>query len=82
MAILSQTPMKAWVEVQGRHIKVFDDQKTQSVNICDPTNTEAEYEQVFYFHDKFRVTAREVDQHTSLGALTRWLRERSYRQLQ
>ena len=82
MAILSQTPTASWVEVEGRRIKVFDDQNTQSVNICTPTDTEGEYEQVFYFHKKFRVNAQEVDQHTSLGTLTKWLRERSYRQLQ
>ena len=82
MAILSQTPTTTWVDVQGRHVKVFDDQKTQSINICDATNAEAEYEQVFYFRDKSRVTAQEVDKHTSLSTLTKWLRERSYRQLQ
>jgi hypothetical protein len=82
MAILSQAPKTIWVEIQGRRIKVFDDDKTQSVNICTLKNVVGKYEQKFYFHDNFRVTAQVVDQHTSLAALTKWLRERSYRQLQ
>ncbi len=82
MAILSQTPRTSWVKVQGRRIKVFNKKDTQSVNVCTLSNTEGKYDQKFYFHDNFRVTAQEVDQHTSLAALTEWLRERSYRQLQ
>ena len=82
MAIISQTATTAWVDVQGRRVKVFDEQKTQSVNICTPTNTEGEYEQVFYFRGDYRVTAQQVDQYGNLPALVTWLRRQSYDQLQ
>jgi len=82
MAIISQTPTTAWIDIQGRHIKVYDDQKTQSVNICTASNTEGDYEQVFYFRNDFRVTAQQVDQYGNLPSLVTWLRKRSYDQLQ
>jgi hypothetical protein len=82
MAILSTTPTTSWIEIQGRKIKVYDDMKTQSVNLCTPNNVEGDYEQVFYFRDKFRVTADQVDQYGNIPTLVSWLRKRSYDQLQ
>ena len=82
MAIISQTATTAWMDVQGRRVKLFDDQKTQSVNICTQANSEGEYEQVFYFRGDFRVAAQQADQHGTLAELTTWLRKQSYDQLQ
>lgn len=82
MPVLSQTANICWIEVQQRRIKVYDDEKTQSVKICTPNNTDGEYEQVFYFRGKFRVFPQDVDKRDDLASLTEWLRKRSYAQSQ
>jgi len=71
-----------WVTVAGRKIKIYDEAKTQSVNICTVSNTEGDYEQVFYFCGPFRVTDADISPFQNLGELTQWLRTRSYNQLQ
>lgn len=78
MSILSKT----WMEKQGRKIKLHDDLKTQSVNVCTPQNIEGEYEQVFYFREPYRFTLQELDVFGDLPTLIGELRERSYKQLQ
>ena len=82
MPIMSQTRTECWVNVAGRCIKILDNRKTQSVNLCTLNNLEGEYEQKFYFRGNFRITGQEVDHYTSLEALTNWLRNRSYYQIQ
>jgi hypothetical protein len=72
----------SWTSIAGRRIKVCDDTKTQSVNICTASNQESEYEQVFYFRDPWRVTVADLNQFSSLDEVTKWLRKRSYDQLQ
>jgi len=78
MPILSKT----WMEKQGRKIKVCDDLKTQSVNVCTPQNAEGDYEQVFYFREPFRTNLEELDKLGDLPTLISELRKKSYTQLQ
>jgi hypothetical protein len=72
----------SWIEISGRKIKLYDDLKTQSINICKPCNTEGDYEQVFYFRGQFRWTEHELNQFGDLDTLVSRLRRRSYEQLQ
>lgn len=72
--------MREWVEVAGRRIRLHDDDRTQSVNICTPSNEAGLYEQVFYFTGEWRVQPEELTGCTDLAASVVMLRERSYRQ--
>ena len=69
------------VEVGGREIRIVDDERTQSVNICTPDNREGEYEQVFYYCGRYRVTAEELRRHTDLANAVKFLRRRLWEQV-
>ena len=74
-------PETNWVEKDARRIKLYDHEKTQSVNICTPANREGEYEEVFYFCERFRVFAAYLTAQDDLPTLRNYLRKRSYKQV-
>ena len=73
--------MREWVEVGGRRIRLHDDERTQSVNICTPANEAGQYEQVFYFTGEWRVQPDDLSGCADLAAAVALLRERLYRQV-
>lgn len=70
-----------WVEKEGRRVKLCDDDKTQSVNICTAQNLEGDYEQVFYFCGDFRVEPQDIEELATLGVVVEYLRNRLWRQV-
>ncbi len=81
MSVPSPIRQTSWVEVDGRRIKIADDDRTQSVNLCSAANIEGDYDQVFYFCGHSRINAGDIGQFTDLPSLVSHLRERLYRQV-
>ena len=73
--------MSEWVEISGRRVRLYDDERTQSVNICTPANEAGQYEQVFYFAGEWRVRPEDLSGCADLAAAVTLLRERQYRQV-
>lgn len=73
--------MREWIEVDGRSIQLHDGERTQSVNVCTPTNEAGQYEQVFYFTGKWRVQPDQLEGLADMTAVVTMLRQRQYRQV-
>jgi hypothetical protein len=83
MAILSESDRTAWVEIQGRRVKIYavdQDQGIQSVNVCDSRNIDGEYEETQFFRLDNHITAQQADQYSDLQTFKRWIRNRAYQQ--
>jgi hypothetical protein len=71
------------VDADGRerHILTETGKKTQSVNLCTPTNVQGDYEAKCYFMLAFWVDEEWFGDYPTFEATRQALWERSYRQL-
>jgi hypothetical protein len=74
-------PKTSWIKKNDRRIKVFDHEKTQSVNVCTAENKEGDYEEVFYFCERFRISVEDLERYKDFATLRKDLRKRSHRQV-
>jgi hypothetical protein len=84
MAVISEGERTAWVELEGRRIKIYatdPDQGLQSINVCDGRNIDGEYEEIQYFQPKFHITAEQTNQFEgNFPGFRGWIHERAYQQ--